>query len=129
MKKFFTTSLFFLLMLSPLTITSLDFARTNAAPENDIHEIKIPDNTGLPDPGGKDPIITVLISVTKWILAMFLVLAIISFVITGFQFMFSFGGSIDNAKKNFMYSIIAVLVVGGALIIIKFISDALNASF
>ncbi|HHX58474.1 MAG TPA: hypothetical protein GX706_01770, partial [Candidatus Moranbacteria bacterium] len=62
-----------------------------------------------------------------WILAVFLILALISFVVTGLQYIFSFGGSIENAKNNLMYSIIAVLVVGGALIIVNTIDKLLES--
>lgn len=93
-------------------------------------EIPLPQNTGLPAPqsGNGGPIISVLVTVMNWILAAFLVLALISFVVTGVQYIFSFGGSIESAKKNFMYSIIAVLVVGGALIIVNTIDEILEGN-
>lgn len=80
--------------------------------------IQIPDNTGLPS----GTIEAVLDNVLNWLLKIFIVLATISFVITGLQFIFSFGGASGTeaqAKKNFTYTIIAIFIVGGSLIILN----------
>ena len=85
--------------------------------------IVIPGGTGLPDPDdhtGEGPVVQVIANVLSWILTVFLLLAVISFVVTGIQYILAFGSSygIEKAKNNFVYSIIAVSVVGGAMIIL-----------
>ena len=80
--------------------------------------IVIPSGTGLPEGTVK----SVLSRVLNWLLMIFIVIATISFVVTGLQFIFSFGGSTGaetQAKKNFVYTIIAIFIVGGALIILN----------
>lgn len=101
-------------------------------------DITIPTNTGLPDPGNggsPDPgngIEAVLVNFTDWLLTIFLVLAVLSFVITGVMYILAMGDSrsesLERAKGNFKYSIIAVAVVGSAYIIITFIDMFLSAS-
>ena len=84
--------------------------------------ISLPTNSGLPNPTDttrQGPVVQVVGNVLSWILTVFLLLAIISFVVTGIQYLFSFGNtfSAENAKRNFVYSTIAIAIVGGALII------------
>jgi hypothetical protein len=89
--------------------------------------ITIPDNTGLPD----GSVTGVLTTVLNWLLMVFVIIATISFVITGLQFIFSFGGASGSeaqAKKNFSYTIIAIFIVGGSLIILKTIVGLLGPS-
>ena len=65
----------------------------------------------------------------NWVLKIFVILATIAFVITGFQFIFSFGGASgtqESGKKNFTYTIIAIFIVGGALIILNTIVGLLG---
>ena len=83
--------------------------------------------TGLPD----GTISSVLDSVLNWLLMIFVVIATISFVITGLQFIFSFGGSTgteSQAKKNFAYTIIAIFIVGGSLIILNAVIGLLGGN-
>ena len=71
-------------------------------------------------PGGT--VVQVLDRIFNWLLMIFVILAVASFVITGLQFIFSFGGTTgleSKAKTNFTYTIIAIFVAGGALIILK----------
>jgi len=89
--------------------------------------ITIPDNTGLPD----GSIAGVLTTTLNWLLMIFVIIATISFVITGLQFIFSFGGASGSeaqAKKNFSYTIIAIFIVGGSLIILKTVIGLLGPS-
>jgi len=98
--------------------------------------IDIPTGTGLPDPDpsgtGGGGIQMILTNFTSWLLTIFLILAVLSFVITGIMYLISLGDSrsqtIENAKQNFKYSIIAVVTVGASYIIIKFINQALNTA-
>lgn len=92
--------------------------------------IVIPSGTGLPEPpdGADGPIVIVLVNVLSWIMSVFLILAVISFVITGFQYMIALGGDITKAKNNFYYSILAVAVVGGSMVIIRTIDFLLRAN-
>jgi hypothetical protein len=85
--------------------------------------IVIPDGTGLPEPSpitGQGPVVDVVANVLMWILNVFLLLAIIGFTLTGIQYILAMGSSygVEKAKNNFVYSIIAVSVVGGAYIIL-----------
>lgn len=93
-------------------------------------EITIPTGTGLPDPA--DGIIGVLINFTSWLLTIFLILAVLSFVITGIMYILAMGDgrsqNLENAKQNVKFSIIAVAIVGASYIIIQFIDDLLSAA-
>jgi hypothetical protein len=80
--------------------------------------IEIPGGTGL----SEDSFAQVLDRTLNWMLMIFVILATMAFVITGLQFIFSFGGASgtqEDAKKNLTYTIIAIFVVGGALIILN----------
>ncbi|MCK5080525.1 MAG: hypothetical protein KAQ63_00015 [Candidatus Moranbacteria bacterium] len=83
--------------------------------------ITIPTGTGLPDPSGG--IMGVLTNFTSWLLTIFLILAVLAFVITGLMYLFSMGDArsqnVENAKQYFHYSIIAIAIVGGSYIIIQ----------
>lgn len=117
-KHFFTLSVFaFLLLLAGL----FGFISPTEA-------VSIPVGTGLPDPGGPNPVIGVVTTVLGWILIVFLMLSIISFIVTGIQYLLSFGSTYmaENAKRNFVYSIIAVTIVCGALIIVYTIQYLLS---
>jgi Type IV secretion system pilin len=95
--------------------------------------ITIPTNTGLPEPpdntGGVGPVADVIFYFVGWILTIFLLLAVISFVITGIQYLLAFGDTYkaETAKRNFTYSVIAVAVVGGALVIIVTVEQILSS--
>jgi hypothetical protein len=85
--------------------------------------ITIPPGTGLPDPAdttGQGPVVQVAVTVMKWLLSIFTLLAVISFVYTGIKFLTSMGDTYkaDEARKSLVYSIIGVAVVGGALILV-----------
>jgi len=113
-KKYF---LFVLTIMLLLVITQA----SNAA------GIQIPQNTGLPD----GTFVSVLDNILNWTLKIFVVIATISFVVTGLQFIFSFGGASGSeaqAKKNLTYTIIAIFIVGGSLIILKTIIGLLGPS-
>ncbi len=117
--------LFYFLAISflffPSVFTEGDIAFSQA-------QITVPPGTGLPPASGSNPVVTVATNVLKWIITIFLILAVISFVITGFIFIFSFGGSIETAKNNFKYSVMAVVVVGAAYIIIQTIDKLLRGN-
>ncbi len=90
--------------------------------------ILIPTNTGLPNPGGENgPVLEVLKFILSWLMRIFMLFAVASFVITGFQYIFALGNDISQAKRNFHYSLIAVAVVGGAMVIIRTIDYLLRA--
>ncbi len=81
--------------------------------------------TGLPD----GSVAEVLNTILNWLLMIFVIIATISFVVTGLQFIFSFGGASGSeaqAKKNFTYTVIAIFIVGGSLIILKTIIGLLG---
>ncbi len=67
------------------------------------------------------PFRVILLNILRWITNIFGLLAIISFFVSGFLFLFSAGETTraDNARKGLIYSIIGVAVAGGALIVIK----------
>ena len=95
---------------------------------NPVSAVSIPTGTGLPDPGGANPVGTVTTTVLGWILIVFLMLSIISFIVTGIQYLLSFGSTYmaETAKRNFVYSIIAVTIVCGALIVVYTIEYLLS---
>jgi hypothetical protein len=108
-KKLFIASVFTIVMGAGLLFGSSVMAAEG---------IVIPTDTGLSDKSVE----YVLNKTLNWLLTIFVILATIAFVITGLQFIFSFGGASGteaDAKKNFVYTIIAILIVGGALIILN----------
>ena len=109
----------FLLLLIPIFLLVTIVAQAQG--------IQVPTSgeTGLPDGNVSGVLNTVL----NWLLMIFVIIATISFVITGLQFIFSFGGASGSeaqAKKNFTYTIIAIFIVGGSLIILKTIIGLLG---
>lgn len=82
--------------------------------------------TGLSD----KPVADILLNFMKWLLAIFGVLAIIGFVISGVQYLFSAGDEqmAETAKRNMKYCIIGVIVALSGWVIIQAIDAALNAS-
>lgn len=91
--------------------------------------IAIPDDTGLPDPPGG--ILEIITNFLDWLLTVFLILALIAFAITGVQYLLAMGNSrsdtLESAKNNFRYAIIAVVIVGAGLIILRAIDHFLRA--
>jgi hypothetical protein len=92
--------------------------------------IPLPTGTGLPDPGSG--VEGILINFASWLLGIFLVMAVLAFIITGFMYLFSMGDArsqnLENAKQYFKYAIIAVATVGASYILISSIDLFLNAS-
>lgn len=88
--------------------------------------IEIPSGTGL----SNVPIATLLANLLNWLIRIFLLLAVISFVVTGIQYIVAMGNTYssaaDSAKKNFTNSILAVVIVGSAYIIISTINKLLQ---
>ena len=117
----------FLILLIPfLLFTTTMFAQSASATSSEGITIPTSDETGLPD----DSVSDVLSSILNWLLMIFVIIATISFVVTGLQFIFSFGGASGSeaqAKKNFTYTIIAIFIVGGSLIILNTIISLLDA--
>jgi len=91
-------------------------------------DITIPEGTGLPDP--TEGIMGILTNFTDWLLTIFLISAVLAFVITGIMYLLAMGDSrsqnLENAKQYFRYSIIAVAIVGGSYIIIMNINWLLS---
>ena len=91
--------------------------------------ITIPTGTGLPnvtDTTGQGPVVQVVLNFMAWLLGIFMLLAVIAFVVTGIQYLTSMGDpyKAEGAKKAFIYSVTGVAAVGGALVLINTI-DAL----
>lgn len=63
----------------------------------------------------------ILAGIMRWVISLVGVIAIIGFVISGFNFIVAGGdtGRADKARKGLMYSIIGVVVAGMALLLLK----------
>lgn len=83
--------------------------------------------TGLPAPEGGIP--QILSNFLTWLLGIIGIIALISFVISGMQYILSSGNQdmMETAKRNMIYSIIGVVVVLASFVIIQAIHYALNA--
>ncbi|MDR3559761.1 MAG: hypothetical protein P4L62_05110 [Candidatus Pacebacteria bacterium] len=85
-------------------------------------------NVGLPSSsGGIQPILS---NFLNWLLGIIGILAIISFVISGFQYFFAATDSktLESAKRNLTYSIIGIIVALSGYIVIQAINAALSAN-
>lgn len=85
-----------------------------------------PAGTGLSDA----PVGFLLMRLMSWLLALFGMIAIIAFVISGIQYLISAGNEdmITTAKRNMQYSLIGVIVGLSGWVIIKAIDQALGGS-
>lgn len=85
-----------------------------------------PLNTGL----SETSVAKIVINLMKWMLYLFGFLAIISFVISGIQYLAAAGNMnmIETAKRNMMYSIVGVIVALAGLVIIIAIDALLRGT-
>lgn len=85
-------------------------------------------SSGLPSPTGG--IQTVVKNILNWMLGLIGVIAIIGFVISGFQYIAAAGSekTIEIAKRNMTYSIIGVIVALSGYVIILAIDTALRGT-
>lgn len=84
--------------------------------------------TGLPDPAGG--VGGVVKNILNWMLGLVGVIAIIGFVISGFQYITAAGSekTLEIAKRNMTYSIIGVIVALSGYVIILAIDTALRGT-
>jgi hypothetical protein len=89
---------------------------------------EVPSDTGLPS--SSSGIKGILGNLLTWMLAIFGIIAIISFIVSGIQYFLAAGDekSMQAAKRNATYSILGVVVALSAFVIIKSIDTALNAT-
>lgn len=85
-------------------------------------------STNLPDPAGG--LKQIAENFLKWILGIFGILALISFVISGIQYLVAAGDDegMKTAKKNMTYSILGVIVGLAGFVIVQAVETALKGS-
>lgn len=85
-----------------------------------------PKNTGLSELSITD----IAVNLMKWMLYLFGFLAIISFVVSGIQYLAASGNApmIETAKRNMTYSIVGVIVALAGLVIITAIDALLKGT-
>lgn len=90
----------------------------------------VPTDTGLPGSSSTSGIKGILSNLLIWMLTIFGIIAIISFIVSGIQYFLAAGDekSMQAAKRNATYSILGVVVALSAFVIIKSIDAALNAT-
>ena len=93
-----------------------------------ISGVCFPLDTQLPDPQGG--FMQILDNLLRWLLAIFAILAIGAFVISGIQYLISAGDDdmIETAKRNMKWSAVGVLVGLSGWVILQAISGALSGS-
>jgi hypothetical protein len=87
-----------------------------------------PTDTGLPDPEGG--IMQILGNFFSWLLAIFGILAVGAFIISGVQYLVSAGDDdmIKTAKRNMTWSLVGVIVGLSGWVIMQAVNNALNAN-
>lgn len=101
--------------------TVIDYGNANG-------EVLYPQNTGLADPpGGVAQILSTFLS---WLLGVFGIMALISFVISGTMYLLAAGSDdmIKRAKATMEFSIIGVIIALSGFIMIRAIDAALSGS-
>lgn len=88
----------------------------------------VPTNMGLPTSSGG--IAGILSNFLMWLLGIFGFIALISFVISGIQYLTSAGDEkrMQTAKRNAIYSIIGVVVGLSGFLIVQAVDAALRAT-
>jgi Fe2+ transport system protein B len=117
--SFLLISLMFLVMSYVVSNTA---SAQNSGATLVIPPTKLPNNSG--------GIKAILENVLKWILGIFGVIAIISFVVSGIQYFMAAGDekNMDTAKRNMTYSIIGIIVALASFVIIQAIDAALRGN-
>lgn len=87
--------------------------------------VNIPEDTGLPEGSGDNPIVGVIKNVASWILVILGSIALISFVIAGIIYLTSLGDDkrMERAKRAMLYSIIGVVVGLSGFVLIQAINS------
>ncbi|HAV11088.1 MAG TPA: hypothetical protein DCX32_00860 [Candidatus Moranbacteria bacterium] len=82
--------------------------------------------TGLSEVG----VLDILAGLLSWLFALFSILAIMAFVISGMQYLVSAGdtGMIEVAKRNMNWSVVGIIVGLSGFLILKAVSAALSGS-
>ena len=93
-----------------------------------VSGVCIPSGTGLPDPGGANPVETVIYNVMDWLLRIIGVIAIIAFVISGMQYMLAAGDQnlMETGKRNMKWSIVGVIVALIGIVILNTVYNLLS---
>jgi hypothetical protein len=88
--------------------------------------VNIPTDTGLPGGTIKD----ILSNLLMWLLGIFGMLALISFIISGVQYLMAAGDDkgMETAKRNMMYSTVGIVIALSGYIIVKAIDTALRST-
>lgn len=88
----------------------------------------VPTNMGLPT--SQSGIAGILSNFLMWLLGIFGVIALISFVVSGIQYLMSAGDEkrMQTAKRNAVYSIIGVVVGLSGFLIVQAVDAALRAT-
>lgn len=125
MRRLFFAGFFFFL----LTIFATSLVTQGATECPDDFELKggvcFPLDTGLSD----ESVVSVLGNFMDWLLAIFGLIAIVAFVISGIQYITAAGDerAAETAKANMKYSIIGIIVALSGYVIIQAIDTALRA--
>jgi hypothetical protein len=84
------------------------------------------ENMGFPD----NSIKSILMNLITWLLGIAGILALIGFVVSGIQYFMGAANEemVENAKKNFTYSVIGITVVLASFVIIQAIEVALKGT-
>ena len=88
--------------------------------------VTMPTNTGLPTGNIK----TILTNVLSWLLSVVGLIAVISFAVSGIQYMTSAGSDdrMQIAKRNMLFSIIGIIVALSGFIMVNAINAILNGA-
>jgi hypothetical protein len=90
----------------------------------EVSGVCVPTTTGL----SSASVGTILSNLFVWLMAIFMILGVMAFVISGIQYLVSAGdeGMIETAKRNAKWSLVGVIVGLSGYVIIQAISTALS---
>ncbi len=91
-----------------------------------VSGVCFPGGTGLSDKS----VLQILTTLISWLLAIFGLIALLGFIISGLQYLTSAGdeGQAETAKRNMQYAIIGVIVALSGWIVIQAVDRLLNAN-
>lgn len=108
-----------------------DFAGSSSKCESGFEEVAgvcMPSRelTGLSDAG----VLDILAAILSWMFALFSILSIMAFIVSGIQYLSSTGdpGIIEVAKRNATWSLVGIIVGLSGYLILKAVSAALSGN-